>query len=200
MLLFVILFVATLMAIFGMIGFLRGARGSLIILIAMVAGIFFLRLLGAQVVGYINKAWGLMQGSDSATLINPQDRAVFYLMLFYVALLAGVGLGSLRPFRAQGKFSFSGLLLGLINGYVVATYTLAVLLPQYAFLPVLIPVSGMTPTTPASVPSTSSFEQLGNEFLKFLNGLATNRSVPIIIAGLIVVFIVLASRLSGKKG
>lgn len=200
MLLLVVLFVATLMALFGILGFLRVARGTFLTLMTLLGAVLFLRFVGAQMVGGFNKAWGMMQGGNGASLINQQSPGGFYLFVFFTAVVIGLSLGSLKPFRQQGKFSVTGLLLGLINGYTVATYALAVLLPEYAFLPVLIQVPGMTPTTPAPVPSSGSPSQLSSEILRFLNNLASAPALPIIIAGAIVVFIGLASRLSGKKG
>ena len=200
MFLLVFLMVATIMAVFAIMGFMRVARGPFITLLILLGGLLFLRYFGAQMISNFNRTWGLLKGGSSANLINPQNPAGFYFLMFCLILLMAVGLGSLKPFMLQGRFSVGGFVLGLANGYIVATYTLAALVPAYAFLPVPIQIQGMTPATPATIQQASTSQLSSNELLGILNNLASNPGGSVIVAGAIVLFIVLATRMSGGKG
>ena len=92
------------------------------------------------------------------------------------------------------------MLIGLINGYIVAAYTVDVIFPAYAFLPVPIQVPGMTPQIPPPGMSTPAGPDVWTQIIQGLTNLANNPAAPSLIAGAIFLFIILASRLSGKKG
>ena len=171
----------------------------------MLGGLIFLKVFGAQLVKFINAGWGFIRSAAGASspsqLINPSDPAAFYLLTFYFFVLVGLGLGSLKSLRLQGRFSFSGMFVGLINGYIVAAYTVDVLFPAYAFLPVPIQVPGMTPQIPppgmsiARWPRCVDAAHAGLEQSGEQPGSAVDhRAVAIFV------FLILASRLSGKKG
>jgi hypothetical protein len=205
MFLFVLLMVATIMAIFGLIGFMRVTRASVLLLGIMLGGLVFLRLFGERLVKFVNAGWAFVRSGGSgdgspSLLVNPQDPAFFYLLVFYGFVLVGLGLGSLKSFKLQGRFSFSGLLLGLINGYIVAAYSVDVLFPSYAILPVPIQVPGMTPPIPPPGVTMPAGPDLWTQFMQALTSLANNPAAPVIIGMTIFVFLILASRLSGKKG
>jgi hypothetical protein len=204
MYLFVLLVVATIMAIFALLGFIRVTRASVLLLGIMVGGLIFLKMFGAQLVKFINAGWGFIRSaggtSSPSQLINPSDPAAFYLLTFYFFVLIGLGLGSFKSFKLQGRFSFSGMFVGLINGYVVAAYTVDVLFPSYAFLPVPIQVPGMTPQIPPPGMAMPAGPDVWTQLMQGLSNLASNPAAPLIIALAIFVFLILASRLSGKKG
>ena len=204
MYLFILLVVATIMAIFALLGFTRTTRASILLLGVMLGWLIFLKLFGAQLVKFINAGWGFIRSSAGVSspsmLIDPSDPAAFYLLTFYFVVLIGLGLGSLKSFRLQVRFSFSGMFVGLINGYIVAAYTVDVIFPAYAFLPVPIQVPGMTPQIPPPGMSTPAGPDVWTQLMQGLSNLASNPAAPLIIGVAIFVFLILASRLSGKKG
>ncbi len=222
MLLFVILLAATIMAVFGMIGLLRVARASIIFLAVMLGGLAFLRFFGPRLVALVNLGVRFIQGggftavtgsdpgkalaevfsntSGAKPFIDTNDTAGFYLLIFFVFVLIGLGLSSLRALRLQGHFSIGGLLLGLITGYIIAAYLTAVLFPGCALLPVPMQIKGMTLQVPLSGLLTAGGADVWSQFLQSLTDLANSPWVHWIVAGLIVIFIFMASRLSAKRG
>ncbi|MDQ1300320.1 MAG: hypothetical protein QG637_237 [Chloroflexota bacterium] len=220
MLLFIMLAVATIMTVFGVIGFLRVTKASVIILAVLLSGPVFLRAAGPQLIAIINRLGGFFLGggvnaltggdaskglSDALSkpakaLIDPGSPAAFYLLMFYFIMIVGLLLGSLKPFKLSGRYSFSGLLLGLVNGYTVAAYSIAVIFPEFAVLPVPLEIKGMTPQIPPPGIPVASSDIVWTKLMQFLGNLSGNPSAPYIIAGLIVIFIFMAARLSAKKG
>jgi hypothetical protein len=205
MYLFVLLVVAVIMAVFALIGFIRVTRASVLLLAIMLGGLIFLRIFGERLIKFINAGWAFVRSGGSGTgsvslLIDPQDPAAFYLLMFYLFVLIGLGLGLLRSLQLQGRFSFSGMLIGLINGYIVAAYTVDVLFPAFAFLPVPIQVPGMTPQIPPPGMAMPAGPDVWTQFMQGLSNLASNPAAPLIIGLTIFVFLILASRFSGKKG
>jgi hypothetical protein len=220
MLLFIMLTVAAVMTIFGVIGFLRVTKASVIILAALLIGPAFLRAFGERLIAIINRIGGFVLGggmsalagggsstglSDALSksrpaLLDPNTPAAFYLLMFYFIMVIGLLIGSLKPFKLSGRYSFSGLLLGLLNGYIVIAYTIAVLFPDFAILPVPLEIKGMTPQIPPPGLPVASSDIVWIKLLQFLGNLSSNPSAHFIIAGLIVIFIFMAARLSAKKG
>ena len=96
-------------------------------------------------------------------------------------MLVGLGLGLLKSLRLQGRFSFSGMFVGLINGYIVAAYTVDVLFPSYAFLPVPIQVPGMTPQIPPPGHIYPAGPDVWTQLMQGLTNLASNPAAPLII-------------------
>ncbi len=216
---FIIVIVAAVMTFFAVIGFLRVAKASVIILILLTAGLALLQAFGPRLIAIINRLWQFFVGGGLNALagdggrsvseafgqpvkppIDPNAPATFYLLTFYFIMILALLIGSLKAFLLSGRFSFTGLLVGLVNGYIVAAYSIAVLFPEFAVLPVPLPIRGMTPPIPPPGLSVPSSDIVGVKLLQVLDSLGSNPSAHFIIAGLIVVFIVLATRLSARKG
>lgn len=221
MILFIVLLAALTMIAFGLIGFLRVARASIWTLIILLAGLVFLRAFGPKLITIANRlyifftAGGLeaLAAADSAKglaevfgkaakgPIDPTQPALFYLSVFYFFVLIGVLVGLLQRFKLSNRFSFGGLLVGLVNGYLVIAYSLAVFLPELAILPTPLGIAGMTPTAPppgiapAAAPSAT-----GERVLRLLRDLGNHPLAHFVVAGAIVLFIFMATRLSAKKG
>ena len=182
---------------------MRTTRASVLLLGIMLGGLLFLKIFGERLVKFVNAGWGFVRssaGGSPSPLVNPQDPAAFYLLVFYGFVLMGLGLGLLKSLKLSGRFSFSGMLIGLINGYIVAAYTVDVLFPSYAILPVPIQVPGMTPQIPPPGMAMPAGPDVWSQLMQGLTNLASNPAAPVIIAIAIFLFIILASRLSGKKG
>ncbi len=216
---FIIVVVAAVMTFFAVIGFLRVVRASVIILILLTTSLALLQAFGPRLIAIINRLWQFFMGGGLNALagdggrslsealsqpvkppIDPNAPATFYLLTFYFIVLVALLIGSLKPFLLSGRFSFTGLLVGLINGYIVAAYSIAVLFPEFAVLPVPLPVKGMTPATPPQGLPLPGTEIVAARLLQFLDNLGSSPSAHFVVAGLIIVFIVLATRLSARKG
>jgi|GEM_PF-2459060 len=220
MLLFVILLIAVIIAFFAMLTFIRTAKAAVIMLGILMGGLAFLRVLGPKLIAIINMLVQFVQVGGLAALtgsdpgkglseaftklkqapapIDPKDPVLFYLLMIYIFVAIGIAIGSAKSFRLQGKYSYSGLLLGLVIGYLVAAYTIAVIFPESAILP--LPISGIVPQAQTAAAAATSGPAISVKFLEFLGNLSSNPSAHFIIAGLIVVFIFMAARLSAKKG
>ena len=134
MYLFILLVVATIMAIFGLIGFLRTTRASVLLLGIMLGGLIFLKVFGERLVKFVNAGWGFVRSaggtSSPSQLVNPQDPAAFYLLSFLRVRVDGLGAGAAEIAQAIRADSHSpACSSGLINGYIVAAYTVDVLFP-----------------------------------------------------------------------
>jgi hypothetical protein len=159
-----ILFLAIVLGIFGLWGFLRGWKAALVMLVLIVGSLLLLSVAPESVQAifdYINKAAALVTGSTKP-LINTAPSSLVVFMLIGAVIL-GFLLGFLRIFRA--KPSFMGFLLGFISGYFFTAYMLAALMPQRAILPLPIKIPGLTTVSlsaaAASPPSTVSFTVAG---------------------------------------
>ena len=75
MYLFILLVVATIMAIFALIGFLRTTRASVLLLGIMLGGLIFLKVFGAQLVKFINAGWGFIRSSAGVSSPSAVDRS-----------------------------------------------------------------------------------------------------------------------------
>ena len=220
MLLFVILLIALIMAFFGMIAFIRTTKASVIILGVLMGGLALLRALGPKLIAIINMGAQFVQVGGLAALtasdpgkglseaftklkqapapIDPKDPVLFYLLMICIFVAIGIAIGSSKSFILQGRYSYSGLFLGLIAGYIVAAYAIAAIFPESAILP--LPVTGIMPQAQAAVAGVTTGPAVSSKFLEFLSSLANSAFIPIIIAAAIVVFIIVATRLSAKKG
>jgi hypothetical protein len=213
-----IIFLAGFMAIFGVIGYLRGARAAFVVLLAGFLGLLLIGPYGATVIRYIN-AFGkgfrflasggmaALSGSGSADsaiaalqgtppLVQPADNAVVLGLLYVVIVLVGLLLSAVPWFK--GRRSVGGLLLGLIAGYLVGAVIVRALWPQYIpylRLPILPePVVPVVVGPVVTGPATG----FGTQLVSGLNALAGTSLLPIIIAIAIVLFILAATR-SGNR-
>ena len=152
-----IIFLAIVLGIFGLWGFLRGWKAALVMLVLILGSLLLLSAAPESVAAlfdYVNKAAALVTGSTKP-LINTAPSSLVVFMLIGAVIL-GFLLGLLRIFRA--KPSFMGFLLGFISGYFFTAYMLAALMPQRAILPLPIKIPGLTSISlsaaAASPPST----------------------------------------------
>jgi hypothetical protein len=213
-----IIFLAGFMAVFGVIGYLRGVRAAVAVLIAGLAGLLIIGPYGATVIRYIN-AFGkgfrflasggmaALTGSGSADaalaalqstppLVQETDNAVVLGLLYIVIVLIGLLLTAIPWFK--GKRSVGGLLLGLIAGYLVGAVIVRAFWPQYIpYLPLPILGEPAAPVVlaPVAGPAATGF---GSQLVSGLNALASSSLLPIIIAIAIVLFILAATR-SGNR-
>jgi len=155
-----ILFLAIVLGIFGLWGFLRGWKAALVMLVMIIGSLLLLSVAPervAEIFNYFNKAVEMMTGG-SKPVIDTAPSSLVVIMLIG-AVFFGFLLGFLRIFRA--KPSFMGFLLGFFSGYFFTAYMLAALMPQRAILPLPIKIPGLTSVSlsaaAASPPSTVAF-------------------------------------------
>lgn len=216
-----IIFLAGFMAIFGVIGYLRGTKAAIIVLLAGFIGLLIIGPYGEKVVSYIN-AFGkgfrflssggmaALSGSGSAdnaiqalqgapAVVQPTDAPIVLGLLYVVLVFFGLLISGIPWF--SGKKSVGGLLLGLLAGYLVGGVVARALWPQYtAFLPLPILEETVAPATVAVAPGAGA--GIGTQVVNGLSALANSGLVPFIIAIAIVLFIIAATRTSnrGAKG
>ena len=138
-----IILLAIVWGIFGLWGFLRGWKSALVMLVMIVGSLLLLSIAPekvAEMFDYINKAVAMATGGNK-DFINTAPSSLVVIIL-NGAVILGFLLGLLRIFRT--KPSFSGFLLGFINGYFYTAYMLAALVPQWAILPLPIKIPGLT--------------------------------------------------------
>jgi hypothetical protein len=155
-----ILFLAIVLGIFGLWGFLRGWKAPLVMLVMIIGSLLLLSVAPekvAQIFDYFNKAVEMMTGGSKPVIDTAPSNLVVIMLVG--AVILGFLLGLLRIFRA--KPSFMGFLLGFFDGYLFTAYMLAALMPQRAILPLPIKIPGLTSVSlsaaAASPPSTVAF-------------------------------------------
>lgn len=223
-----LIILATFMALFGVLGYLRGAKSTLFTSAVLWLGLVVASRASGTVertVNGLNKAahfafsGGLsaLGGGDRAALdaafaklgdvkplINPDGTGAGMLLIFLLLVLAGFLLGMLNRFKS--KPSLLGLALGLANGYVLSAFSVQTLLPESGIrLPLprwLFGATAQPATVPASTgPSLSGI--LAAKIMAALNALVGSGQIALVIAIAIAVFVLLATRLgsrSVKKG
>ncbi len=221
----VLIILATIMAIFGVVGYLRGTRFSLFYAALALLGIIMLERVGDILIRMIDLFYrvgrAMMQGGFKAisgngesgglgklgdlvekipSLVGQDDKQLVLALILLLIMIVGFLLGALKVFKKRA--SLLGLALGLLTGYVVSAYLLQPLLPEAGFqLPLLAGLFGgaRQATSAATTAGTSIGSTLITRIVAFLNSLANSGQIAIIIAIAIALFVLLATRL-GNRG
>lgn len=219
---------ATVMALFGVLGYLRGTRSTLFTAAVIWLGLVVVNQASgmvARTINGLNKAvhfalaggLGALGGGDRAALdaafaklsdvkplINADGSGPGMLLVFLMLVLAGFLLGMLKLLKS--KHSFLGLALGLANGYVLSAFLVRTLLPESGTqfpLPRWL-FGGAAQPAAAPAPADPSLSgSLAAKIVATLNALADSGQIALVIAIAIAVFVLLATRLgsrSVKKG
>lgn len=221
-----IILLAAVMALFGVLGYLRGRKSMLVTTAVIWFGLIVVSRLGEVIAATVNGlnyavrfvlAGGLAAlGGDGdrggaldrvfqsleqvQPLIEPDGTGPGMIIIFLGLVLLGFLLGMLKALRSKpGLWS---LLLGLVNGYVLTAYILRAVLPQGGFeLP--LPAGLFGPSiTPAAAPSPAGPSIAGGIAARVtatLQALVDGGQIALLIAILIAVFVLLATRL-GNRG
>jgi hypothetical protein len=206
------------MAIFGIIGYLRGWRAALFVLIMTFLAVAITGALSETILRYIN-AFGkgfrfLTSGGLSAlageggleeaiaalegapALVSKDNQGLVLGLLFVIVLLLALLLSGLPLFR--GRKSIFGLFLGMLTGYIVAAMVVRAILPEYA---VCIPLPfGFGPPVPV-IPYTAqpgTGASISQRVLGFLTGLADRGLIAAFLGILIAIFLLAATRLGNR--
>ncbi len=212
------------MAIFGIIGYLRGWRAALFILIMTIIAIAVTGTLGDTIIKYINAfakgfqfllSGGLSaltgSGSADAAIAGLKDTpplvtdAVKYLVLgliFVTVVLIAVLVSGAKWFIP--KRSLLGLFIGLVAGYFVAAMVVLAIAPEYAALvPLPFAFGPPRPATPVTITPGASGPSLWERILLFLNSLAEQGLITAFLGIVIAIFLLFAARSlnrGAKKG
>lgn len=219
-----IFILAGFMAIFGVIGYLRGTRAALFILIMAIIGVAITGALGDVIIKYINAfargfqfllSGGLnaLAGSGSADeaiaalqgtppLVSDVNRFLALGLIFVTVVLISVLVSGARWFMPRR--SVFGLFLGLLAGYIVAAMVVRAILPEFAAL-VPLPFGFGPPASPVPIVITpgAAGPSLMSRILTFLNSLADRGLIPAFLGIVIALFLLIAARSvnrGAKKG
>lgn len=225
-----LILLATVMAIFGVFGYLRGGKSTLLttaiiwlglglvsrfagVIATMVNGINYgIRFVLAGGMGALggsgDKGDAINQVFERMGTVTPliaADGSGPGLILVFLLLMGlGLLLGALKSLKS--KSSPLSLILGLVNGYVISAYLLRMALPEAG---ILLPLpAGLLGSQAATVtaPLPAGASVTGSALAKLaatLTGLATAGHIAILIAVLIAIFVLLAVRpgsRNSKKG
>lgn len=221
---------ATVMALFGVLGYLRGTKSTLFTTVLIWLGLVVVGRAGGMVARTINGlnyavhfalagGLGALGGGgdrgaaleavfaklgDVKPLINSDGTGPGMLLIFLMLVLVGFLLGMLKLFKSRP--SLLGLALGLANGYVLSAFLIQSMLSESGFgLPLPTWLFGGT-AQPAAAPAPtgpSLGSTLAAKIVATLNSLVDSGQIALVIAIAIVIFVLLATRLgnrSAKKG
>ncbi len=192
---------ATVMAVFGVLGFQRGTRSAVVSAVVVLGSLLAIRFARGNIIGFVNK---LNKGvhffleSDVPANLQPlatSDQPGPWLVIVFVVLVAlGLLVSQLKAFK--GAPSIGGLLLGLVSGYLVSAYLVDALALSAAALPLPF---GLSSAKLAQGIATAP--EAGKDFLSRLNtalGSVDKKTLATLLAAILAVFFIGALRLGGK--
>lgn len=210
---------AGFMAIFGVIGYLRGWRAALFILIMTILAVAVTGALGDTIVKYINAfakgfqfllSGGLnaLAGSGSADeaiaalqdtppLVTDANKYLVLGLIFVTVVLIAVLVSGAKWFVP--KRSLLGMFIGLLAGYVVAAMVIRAIAPEYAALvPLPFGFGPATPTGPVVITPGAEGPSLTSRILAFLNNLVDQGLITAFLGIVIALFLLFAARSLNK--
>lgn len=210
---------AGFMAIFGVIGYLRGWRAALFILIMTMLAVAVTGALGDTIVKYINAfakgfqfllSGGLsaLAGSGSADeaiaalqdtppLVTDANKYLVLGLIFVTVVLIAILVSGAKWFVP--KRSLLGLFLGLLAGYIVAAMVVRAIAPEYAALiPLPFGFGPPAPTGPVVITPGAQGPSLTARILAFLNGLVDQGLITAFLGIVIALFLLIAARSLNK--
>ncbi len=225
-----LIILATAMALFGVLGYLRGTRSTLVTTAIVWLGLLVVSRAGGMVARTINGlnyavrfvlAGGLsaLGGNGDRTaaleqvfakvgrvepLIRPDGTGPGMLLVFVILVAAGFLLGMLS--QLKGRSSFLGLALGLANGYLLAAFVIRTLVPEASIglpLPGWLFGPGVQPGAAPAPAGPSLTGSLAARLVATLNQWAESGQIALVLAIAIALFVLLATRWGtrgAKKG
>ncbi|MCX6031645.1 MAG: hypothetical protein NT169_20375 [Chloroflexi bacterium] len=192
---------ATIMAVFGVLGFQRGTRSAVVNTVVVLGGLLAIKFGSARIIGFINKLHKgvhFFLASDVPTNVQPlatNDQPGPWLVIVFIVLVAlGLLVSQLKMFR--GAPSIGGLLLGLVGGYLVSAYLVDALALSAAALPLPF---GLSSAKLAQGIATAP--EAGKDILSRLNtalGSVDKKTLATLLAVILALFFIAALRLSNK--
>lgn len=221
-----LILLATVMAVFGVFGYLRGFKSILLTTAIIWLGLVLVSRFGdliAKTVNGLNYAvrfalaggLGALGGSGDKgeaitqvfermgavkPLISADGTGPGMLLVFLLLVMLGLLLGALKKLKT--KSSPLSLILGLLNGYVVTAFLLRMALPEAGIL-LPLPAGLLRGQAAASAVAAATGPSVTDSAIAklaaTLANLAGYSQIAILIAILIAVFVLLAVR-SGNRG
>jgi hypothetical protein len=207
--------IAGVMAVFGLLGYLRGWHAALFILIMTFLAVVITGRLGDVIIRYINafcKGFKFLLSGGLAALtgeggaeaafqalgdmppcIDESNESlvlglIFVTMVFFAVLLSGMN-------WLESPQSLFGLFLGLMAGYLVAAVIVRVVAPEYAvFVPLPFGLGASTVPCCVVVPPGGGGTSLVSRVLEFLTSLVDRGLIAVFLGVVIAVFVLLAAR------
>ncbi len=224
-----LILLATVMAIFGVFGYLRGGKSTLLTTAIIWLGLVLVSRFAGTIATMVNGVnYGIrfvLAGGMSALggsgdkgnavnqvfermgkvtpLIAADGSGPGLILVFLLLMLLGLLLGALKSLKT--KSSPWSLILGMVNGYVISAYLLRMALPEAGIL-LPLPAGLLGSQAAVAVPTPAGPSVTGSALAKLaatLTGLATAGHIAILIAILIAIFVLLAVRTgnrNSKKG
>jgi hypothetical protein len=222
----IVIILATIMALFAVIGYLAGGRASVFTSLVVVLGLLLIARAGGTLAQLINGLYfgirfvlgggvqALGAGGDRAAaidriiqsisdpqLVDPNSPGPELILFLLILVALSLLLTRVQRFRLRGPSSGWGLLWGLVSGYLLGAYLLVKLQPgAAAFLPLPFGLGQAAPAAsalPASGPGL--LENLTRSVLA-----ADTNTLALIVMALIATFIVFAvlfgNRSAGSAG
>jgi hypothetical protein len=188
-------------------------------LVVIMLSLFVVANAGGRIITLVNTVWrfilaggvqAMSGGGDLGTLrarmaeipplIPSEAVGTFLILLMVIALLVGIFAGRNRRFRRPP--SAMGLLIGLINGYLVGAYLLVNMLPSLAGLaPLPFGLSQKLAGGAAPPPAGPGVTDIGRQLVQGIeraDPVTLALSVMLVIAA--IVLIALVANLRGRGG
>jgi hypothetical protein len=213
---------ALVMAIFGILGYLYGLRSAIVAALAIWGGLLLIARTGTVITRLANGAYAgarmlasggaqtlgssgnqpaalarvTQEASQQRALVSVEAGGPEFLIILGILLAISILIG--LSDRVRGPHSLLGLVLGLINGYLVGAFVLDVLFPQLALA---LPFGLASPTSQSGIAALSMPAARGDVTgqLLLLAQTANERTMAWVIMLAIAVFIIAAIRL-GNRG
>ena len=220
-----LILLATIMAIFGVIGYLRGTRPGLLttalVLVGLLAlanafgavakivnglnyGVRFALAGGVQALGgsgdKVAAIKGVTDGMGSVKPLMTETQPGLGVALVLGALLVlALLVGLTKSFRERS--SITGLALGLLNGYMITTNLLAAVWPKTAFMPTFFEIGAKGASSSSSTAAFAGGDNVdfAQQIADIAADLAGSSILPIAIILLIALVVIMATR-QGKSG
>jgi len=219
----VLIVLATIMAIFGVLGYQRGTRASVFMAAVVVFGLALINRQADKIGKLVNGlyfgirfvlAGGLQALGGSGNKGEAIDQVIKSMgevklpvreggaglgFVLAFALLVLVGLLVSRAKWFKGRTSVPGLVIGLANGYLISAYLVRALTPDGdSPLPLPLFLTGERATSPAPTVATASGAGLLDQMSRLVTETLSDRTLAIIIVVIIALFVFLATRFSNK--
>lgn len=210
----VIMLLATIMAVFGVLGYLKGSKWAFIALLILLVGFVLVENRPETIVSTLNGMYlGVMltlRGGLGAIASGDLDEAKALLdditrpfnqqnanLALLLVIFGAVGVGLLFSLAMKSKPSAWGLLWGLLYGYILSAAALPLIFTNTSLT---LPVPILRPAEPAT--TAAAVNQGANPVDQLLTTLGQPQNVQVlgIMIGAFIVLLLLLTVRSGVKG
>jgi hypothetical protein len=195
---------AGIMSLFAILGYLYGVGAALLTLVFIMISLFLVARVGDTIVNLINRVWQLFMsgglqafasGGDLTQVranmakippLIPSDAAAAFLLLMMIVLIVLAILAGMHP-RLRRPPSLFGVLIGLVNGYLVGAFFLVIMFPSLASV---LPVPFLPEPAPGA-PAQPCCTSLWQQFVATVTN-ASTRSLALVVMFMIFAIVMTA--------